>query len=77
MDSANNIGTIAWGSNASGGDVSVSSLYDLREVLDRIGAALNFLTTRWHDERQRKRYCLFFEFDSQDNLARSKYLRQC
>ena len=40
MDSANNIGTIAWGSNASGGDVSVSSLYDLREVLDRIGAAV-------------------------------------
>ena len=63
------------GSNASGGDVSVSSLYDLREVLDRIGAAVEL--SPQHDgtinHANVRGTASLFEFDSQDNLAISKY----
>ena len=32
---------VAWGSNGSGGDITVDSLYELREALQRVGSVVD------------------------------------
>ena len=69
---------IAWGSSASGGDVTVNSLYELREVLDRVAGAINYSPEydgAFKNGNIRGNATLF-EFDSDNNLVSANYVSE-
>ena len=69
----NNAGITTWGTNASGGEITVNSLYDLRDALDRIAASIDFSPE--YDgaisNSNVKGRASLFEFDADNNLISS------